>query len=123
MKNLKIISPSLHGILDYMVDITLISVPFILNFKEVSNIVFWVPVGIGVLNFLYSIFTVYSRSLVKLIPMNWHLLFDFLAGLQLFTLSFILPMEGIVKLFYIIMGLGIVLATSLTSSNESNKPV
>jgi hypothetical protein len=121
MKNIKIISPSLHGILDYVVDVTLISVPFILNFKEVSNSVFWVPVGIGILNFLYSIFTVYSRSLVKLIPMNWHLLFDFLVGLLLFALAFILPMEGIVKLFYIIMGLGIVLATSLTSSNETNK--
>ena len=121
MKNIKIISPSLHGILDYMVDITLISVPFILNFKEVSNTVFWVPVGIGVLNFLYSIFTVYSRSFVKLIPMNWHLLFDFLVGLLLFALAFILPMEGFVKLFYITMGIGIVLATSLTSSNESNK--
>ena len=121
MKNIKIISPSLHGILDYIVDIPLISVPFILNFKEVSNRVFWVPVGIGVLNFLYSIFTVYSRSFVKLIPMNWHLLFDFLAGLLLFALAFILPMEGFVKLFYITMGIGIVLATSLTSSNESNK--
>ena len=121
MKNIKIISPSLHGILDYVVDVTLISVPFILNFKEVSNIVFWVPVGIGVLNFLYSIFTVYSRSLVKLIPMNWHLLFDFLVGLLLFALAFILPMEGFVKLFYITMGIGIILATSLTSSNETNK--
>ena len=121
MKNIKIISPSLHGILDYIVDVTLISVPFILNFKEVSNTVFWVPVGIGVLNFLYSIFTVYSRSLVKLIPMNWHLLFDIFVGLLLFALAFILPMEGFVKLFYITMGIGIVLATSLTSPNESNK--
>ena len=121
MKNIKIISPSFHGILDYVVDVTLISVPFILNFKEVSNSVFWIPVGIGVLNFLYSIFTVYSRSLVKLIPMNLHLLFDFLAGLLLFALAFILPMEGFVKLFHITMGIGIVLATSLTSSNELNK--
>ena len=121
MKNIKIISPSFHGILDYIVDITLISVPFILNFKEVSNTVFWAPVGIGVLNFLYSIFTVYSRSFVKLIPMNWHLLFDFLVGLLLFALAFILTTEGFVKLFYITMGIGIVLATSLTSSNESNK--
>ena len=121
MKNIKIISPSLHGMLDYVVDVTLISVPFILNFKEVSNIVFWVPVGIGVLNFLYSIFTVYSRSLVKLIPMNWHLLFDFLVGLLLFALAFILLVEGFVKLFYITMGIGIILATSLTSSNETNK--
>jgi len=121
MKNIKIISPSSHGILDYIVDVTLISVPFVLNFKEVSNTVLGVPVGIGILNFIYSIFTVYSRSLVKLIPMNWHLLFDFLLGLLLFALAFILPIEGFVKLFYITMGLGIVLATSLTSPNESNK--
>lgn len=121
MKNLKIISPSLHGILDYIVDITLICVPIIFNFKEVSNTVFWVPIGIGVLNFLYSIFTVYSRSVVKLIPMNLHLLFDFLVGCILFALAFIIPMEGFVKLFYIAMGVGIILATSFTSPKESIK--
>ena len=121
MKNLKIISPSLHGILDYIVDITLISVPIIFNFKEVSNTVFWGPIGIGVLNFLYSIFTVYSRSLVRLIPMNLHLLFDFLVGCILFALAFIIPMEGFVKLFYIAMGVGIILATSFTSPKESIK--
>jgi hypothetical protein len=53
--------------------------------------------------------------------MNWHLLFDYLVGLLLYALALILPMEGIVKLFYITMGIGIVLVTSLTSSNESNK--
>ena len=121
MKNIKIISPSLHGILDYIVDVTLIGVPVIFNFTEVSNTVFWIPVGIGISNFLYSIFTVYSRSLVKLIPMKLHLLFDFLAGVILFALAFIIPMEGFVKLFYIAMGVGIILATSFTKSNESIK--
>jgi hypothetical protein len=121
MKNLKIISPSLHGILDYIVDVTLICVPLILNFNEVSNTVLWVPVGIGVLNFLYSILTVYSRSLVKLIPMNLHLLFDFFVGFILLALAFILPIEGFVKLFYITMGVGIILATAFTNPDESNK--
>ena len=120
MKNLKIISPSLHGILDYMVDITLISVPVILNFKDVSNIAFWIPFGIGLSNFLYSLLTVYSRSVVKLIPMKIHLLLDFLAGLILFAMAFIIPVIGFVKLFYITMGVGIILATSLTRPNESN---
>lgn len=121
MKNLKIISPSLHGILDYIVDVTLISVPILLNFMDVSKTVFWVPVGIGILNFLYSIFTVYSRSLVKLIPMNLHLLFDFLVGFILFTLAFILPIDGFIKLFYITMGGGIILATSFTRLVESTE--
>ncbi len=121
MKNLKIISPSLHGILDYIVDVTLISVPILLNFTDVSKTVFWVPVGIGILNFLYSIFTVYSRSLVKLIPMNLHLLFDFLVGFILFALAFFLPIDGFIKLFYIIMGAGIILATSFTRLVESTE--
>jgi hypothetical protein len=119
MKNLKIISPSLHGILDYLVDITLISVPVILNFKEISNTVFWVPVAIGISNFVYSIVTVYSRSFVQLIPMKWHLLFDYFAGFILFALAFILPVEGLVQFFYGIMGVGIIFATLLTNPKES----
>jgi hypothetical protein len=118
MKNLKIISPSLHGVLDYIVDITLISIPLIFNFRDISDTVFWVSVGIGLSNFLYSLFTVYSRSVVKLIPLKTHLLFDFIAGLILFAMAFILPIEGFVKLFYIVMGLGIILATLFTNPNE-----
>ena len=75
MKKIKFISPSLHGILDYMVDITLISVPLIFNFRAISDTVFWVPIAIGLSNLLYSLFTVYSRSLVPLIPFYLHLFF------------------------------------------------
>jgi hypothetical protein len=116
MQNLKIISPSLHGILDYSVDITLIIVPIIFNFIGISNTVFWIPVAIGISNFIYSLFTDYSKSLVQLIPMRLHLMFDLLAGAILFALAVIIPMDGFVQLFYIIMGAGIFLATTFTSS-------
>lgn len=121
MKKIKFISPSLHGILDYMVDITLISVPLIFNFRAISDTVFWVPIAIGLSNLLYSLFTVYSRSLVPLIPFYLHLFFDFMAGLILLALAFSLPLEGFVKLFYIAMGGGIILATLFTNPNESDR--
>ena len=93
--------------------------PLIFDFKKVSSIVFWIPIGIGFSNFIYSLLTVYSTSLVKIIPMKLHLLFDYLAGIILFSLAFIIPMEGFVKLFYITMGVGIILATSFTRTKES----
>jgi hypothetical protein len=118
IKNIKFINPSLHGILDYLVDITLIGVPVIFNFTEISNSAFWVSIGIGLSNFLYSLFTVYSRSVIKLIPLKIHLLFDFIVGLVLLIMAFILPIEGLVKLFYMVMGVGIILAILLTNTNE-----
>ena len=118
IKNIKFINPSLHGILDYLVDITLIGVSVIFNFTEISNSAFWVSIGIGLSNFLNSLFTVYSRSVIKLIPLKILLLFDFIVGLVLLIMAFILPIEGLVKLFYMVMGVGIILATLLTNTNE-----
>ncbi len=118
IKDIKFISPSLHGILDYLVDITLISIPVIFNFIDISNTAFWVSVGIGLSNFLYSLFTKYSRSVVKIIPLKIHLLFDFTVGILLLSVAFILPIEGFVKLYYLAMGAGIILATIFTNTNE-----
>jgi hypothetical protein len=118
IKNIKFISPSLHGILDYLVDITLIGVPVFFNFMEISNSAFWVSVGIGLSNFLYSLFTKYSRSVVKIIPLKMHLLFDFIVGLILLTSGFVLPIEGFVQLYFLTMGAGIILATAFTNTNE-----
>ena len=118
IKNIKFISPSLHGILDYLVDITLIIIPVVFNFMEISNSAFWVSIGIGLSNFLYSLFTKYSRSVVKIIPLKMHLLFDFIVGLVLLSVAFILPVEGFIQLYYVAMGAGIILATIFTNTNE-----
>jgi len=118
IKNIKFISPSLHGILDYLVDITLIGVPVIFNFMEISSLAFWVSVGIGLSNFFYSLFTKYSRSVVKLLPLKIHLLFDFIVGVVLLTSGFFLHIEGFIQLYYVAMGAGIILATAFTNTNE-----
>ena len=101
-----------------MVDITLISIPVFFNFMEISNSAFWISVGIGLSNFLYSLFTIYSRSVVKLIPLKLHLLFDFIVGVVLLTVAFVLPIEGFVQLYYLAMGAGIILATAFTNTNQ-----
>ncbi len=85
---------------------------------EISNSAFWVSIGIGLSNFLYSLFTKYSRSVVKIIPLKMHLLFDFIVGLVLLSVAFILPVEGFIQLYYVAMGAGIILATIFTNTNE-----
>jgi hypothetical protein len=55
---------------------------------------------------------------VKLIPLKIHLLLDFIVGLVLLTSAFVLHIEGFVKLYYMAMGAGIILATVFTNTNQ-----
>ncbi len=117
MKNYRFITPSTHGILDYLVDLALILIPLLFDFGSVSSLALYIPLAIGGSNLVYSLLTSYSRSVVKLIPMQFHLILDYLAGIILIIAALSLPLAAYPKLFFLVMGFGIVLATFFTKKN------
>ncbi len=69
--------------LDYIVGIALILAPMIFGFEQVGGAAVWLPRVLGVGLIAYSLVTRYELGVVKLIPMNIHLMFDFVAVLLL----------------------------------------
>jgi hypothetical protein len=80
---MKIINTRLHGILDYVISLTLI-LPWIMDYQTASKDT-WALSALGGLIFLFSFITDYEFGLIKLIPMKVHFIFDVIAALLLAT--------------------------------------
>jgi hypothetical protein len=77
------INTRMHGVIDYLMGLGLILVPFLFNFGEQSSAALWVPVALGIVVLLASLITRYELSVAKVIPMQLHLLADVFVGLVL----------------------------------------
>lgn len=111
---MRFITPSLHGILDYAAAIALIVLPFILGLEAQSALAHWISVIAGVGLVGYSLITQYAFSFAKLIPFKVHLILDIAAAVFFVAAPFILGFEGVVAIYYWVMGAGVVMVVALS---------
>ena len=78
------ISTKTHGVLDYMVAILLIAMPWIIGVHG-KNPQTYIPVTLGILTIGYSLITRYEFGALQIISMRTHLILDILNGLILAT--------------------------------------
>ena len=119
--SLRIITPRVHGVIDYMSAIVLILAPSVLEFNEVSPYAYWLSVIAGVILILYSLMTDYDFSIGILIPLKTHLVIDFSAGVLFILWPFIFDFTGLALAYYLVMGFGVLLVVGLTQSDEESQ--
>lgn len=76
-----IIPTPVHGMLDYVVGIFLIAMPWIFHLSP--GFATWIPVALGAAAVVYSIFTDYEWGIVNVIPLRVHLSMDLISGILL----------------------------------------
>ncbi len=79
---MRVIPTNIHGLLDYVVAMILIFVPWLSGYAGPNPATF-IPVALGLATIAYSIFTNYEWGAMKLIPMRVHLRLDLLSGIFL----------------------------------------
>jgi len=110
---MRIVSTKFHGLLDYLISLSLLSYPLIWGFESPDyQISAATGFGIG----LYSIFTKYEAGLVKKISMHSHMMFDACAGIFLVLSPVVLNFRNESAIFYIVTGTVLLLYTALTDS-------
>lgn len=113
---MRFLPQSVHGVLDYLVALTLIVAPFALDFVAESAFAHWLSVAAGVGLLVYSLLTDYSVGAFGAIPFKLHLAFDFSAGALFTVLAFVAGFEAVTAWFYGVIGvavLAVVLVTEL----------
>ena len=82
MSSLRFVPTQVHGIFDYVGGVALISAPFLFGFFSVGGMAVILPMVLGVGLIAYSLLTRYELGIpaIKFIPMQLHLLFDFVAA-------------------------------------------
>jgi hypothetical protein len=90
---MRIISPHVHGLLDYGVGALLILAPALFGFADSAPEPAAVLRGFGIAAILYSIFTRYPFGIIKALPYGVHLKMDFVWGLLLAASPWLLAFD------------------------------
>lgn len=110
---MKIISRTMHGVLDYLVGIALIAAPWLFGFAR-NGAETWTPVIIGSVILIYSLFTNYELGVFREIQMSTHLWLDRMSGLFLAVSPWLFNYNELVYLPHLLVGLLILLVAMMT---------
>jgi hypothetical protein len=94
----------MHGILDYILSIILLSSPWLFGFSR-NGAETWIPLIIGGSAVGYSLFTNDELGVMKLLPMGTHLTIDFLSGLFLVLSPWLFAFADVVYWPHVILGI------------------
>jgi hypothetical protein len=108
--------------LDYGVGALLIASPWIFGFAEMGAET-WIPVIIGIMTLIMSIFTNYELGLIKMIPLPVHLLIDIVAGILLAASPWLLGFADHIFWPHLIFGMLEIGAALLTERYPSGEVV
>jgi hypothetical protein len=115
---MRFISTKIHGVLDYMMSIVLMGAPWLLGFARAGGET-WIPVILGVIMLIYSLFTDYEYGALKVLPVKAHLLIDLLAGVFLAASPWILGFADYVFLPHLVLGIAEIGAALVTKTLPS----
>ncbi len=118
---MRFIPTGVHGVMDYLVGVLLIGIPFIVGFGTgaetgiaVGNAATYVPVLLGFGTIIYSLCTNYELGVLRVIPMRAHLALDAAAGVFLAASPWIFGFASIVFVPHLVIGLFEIGAALLT---------
>jgi hypothetical protein len=80
LESLQVISPRMHGMLDYPTGAALLAAPNLLGLADEGGPAAMVPRALGAMILGQSAMTDYDMGLVKALPFKAHLALDYLAG-------------------------------------------
>lgn len=101
----------IHGVLDYLVGLLVIVLPFILRLQGSQK---WTLVGIGSLVLLYSALTDYEFGLVRYLRIRFHLLLDAIFGLAMLLTPWLLDFPADARLTNYVLGVLALMLVAIT---------
>lgn len=116
---MNLISTKAHGILDYLYGTVLFASPWMFHFNN-GRVEMVIPIIIGTMLTITSLFTRYELGLVPVIPMRIHLIIDILAGIFLSTSPWIFNFDETVYMPHVVFGLISVIVPLLTRVRQNN---
>ena len=110
---MKVISPRIHGYLDFLTVVIFFLAPTLLGLRQLSAILAY---GLAVVHLIVTLASDFPFGVVKLIPFTIHGWIERMVGPLLIAVPFILNLstEEAARNFYIAMGIIIIIVGVLT---------
>lgn len=110
---MRFLPTSLHGVIDYLWGLALLSTPWLLGFADVPAAK-WVAIVFGIGAILYSALTAYELGILRILPMPMHLILDGIAGIVLAASPWLFGFADRVYLPHLLFGLFSIAASLVT---------
>lgn len=118
LSKLRILTPTIHGLLDYAAAAALIVLPFVLNLGADSPLAVWLSAAGGAGLIVYSLLTDYAFGAIKLVPFRVHLAFDLAAAAAFVAAPFLFGWNGLTAGYYFVMGAGVIVVVALSEAES-----
>ena len=113
----QILTPTIHGLLDYVAAAGLIVFPFLLGLAETSAVALWLSVAGGIGLIAYSLVTDYAFGALGLVSFRAHLVLDLLAAVVFAAAPFVFGWTGLTLAYYLVMASGVLVVVALSSTS------
>lgn len=113
---LRFLSPTNHGIIDYLAAVALIVAPFILKMGSNNPMALWISVVTGIVVIMVSLVTRYRYGVIKVIPFGGHLTLDLLVATIFMLVPFFFELEGLDAAYYYLNAAVVYLVVAVTAS-------
>ncbi len=114
---MKIISPKIHGIIDYIVVIFLLSSSFLFDLKGTASIIAY---SLGIIHLLLTVLTDFQAGLIKLIPFKIHGLIELIVSIVLIFVPWIFGFSDDISAKYFFIGFAIAVFLTWLLTNYKN---
>lgn len=114
---MKILSPRIHGYLDYVTVVIFLIAPLLLGLEGLSAIIAYV---LAAIHLLMTILTDFSLGFAKLIPFKKHGWVETVVGPIVLLLPFIVGLYETARIFYITMGIIIIFVSLITDYKQAS---
>jgi len=101
---MRLLPTKVHGMVDYIAGTFFVISPWVFDFAN-RGPEQWVPIVLGVMALVYSIFTDYEWGLIRRLPMSAHLTLDVLSGVAMAASPWVFGFADHVYLPHVIFGL------------------
>ena len=118
---MKVISPKLHGIIDYLVVLFLFASPTLFAMpKDIATYTYI----LGTVHLLLTILTNYSYGIFRLIPLQLHGLIELVVGVGLIVVAYsLLSYDERARHFYTWFGIAVLVVFIFSDYNSKNDRV
>lgn len=116
--SIRVLSPTLHGIVDYLAAAGLITMPFILGLGEAAPLAKWLSVATGFAVIVVSLLTNYRYGAVRVLPFWGHLAIDTAVAMAFAVAPFALGFAGLDAWYYWINSAAVFLVVGLSHTDE-----
>lgn len=120
---MKLFSTKIHGVMDYLMGLMLISSPWLFGFDD-TDLASRVPMVLGIILILYSLMTDYELGAYKTISMRTHLWLDGISGLFLAISPWVFGFSDVVYMPHLVLGIAEFMASVTTEAvpNYEERP-